>query len=458
MNQSDRETELNRRDFLKGGSLAAMMTMLGGVPLLAEPAPGPAAESNTARPKVKCAVIGLGAWGREILDNLGLVLKDDLAEAEIAAICDSYPASLRRGATKAPSAAQTADYKTILDNKDIKAVIVATPTHLHKEIVLAALQAGKHVYCEAPLAHTIEDAREIARAAKKASKLVFQSGLQMRCDPERRFLQPFIRSEALGELAMARAQWHKKQSWRSASSNPEHEKALNWRLDKTISPGLAGEIGIHQLDQAGWFLNSRPVSVTGLGRIAQWNDGREVADTIQVLLEFQNGVRLNYDCTLANSFDADYEVYFGSFAAVMIRQNKAWIFKEVDSPLLGWEVYGRKETFHKETGIALMANATKLNAQGAKGAAEASVIPPLHDALVTFLRNTAEIASKTEEFISLYGADDPTALAKELSTVHLEPAPGFLEGYRATVTGLKTNEAITTGQKIVFQPDWFELS
>src|SRR6185295_19305559 len=123
--------------------------------------------------------------------------------AETVAICDTYPAMLSRGAKDAPKAIQTKDYKTILDNKDINAVIVATPTHLHKEIVLAALKAGKHVYCEAPLAHTIEDAREIALAAKAAKKQIFQAGLQMRSDPQRQFLLPFIRSGALGKPVLA---------------------------------------------------------------------------------------------------------------------------------------------------------------------------------------------------------------------------------------------------------------
>jgi len=197
----------NRRDFLKGGSLAAMMAMMGGVPLLAQ-TDTPPAESSAPGPKTKLAVIGLGPWGREILDQLGR-----LPQADVAAICDNYPAMLRRSADKAPEAATTEDYRTILDNKDIAAVIVATPTPLHRDIVIAALQAGKHVYCEAPLANTMEDARAIAQAAKNAPGQVFQVGLQARSDPQRHFLLPFIRSGALGRPVMARSQWHKKQSW-----------------------------------------------------------------------------------------------------------------------------------------------------------------------------------------------------------------------------------------------------
>src|SRR5947199_315155 len=118
--------ESNRRDFLKNGSFAALMTMLGGVRLFAQQTP---ASETPAAPgaKVKVAVIGLGTWGREILSTLHLI---DLAG--VTAICDTYPASIRRIASAAPGAAQTEDYKTILANKDISAVVIATPTHQHK--------------------------------------------------------------------------------------------------------------------------------------------------------------------------------------------------------------------------------------------------------------------------------------------------------------------------------------
>ncbi len=194
----------------------------------------------------------------------------------------------------------------------------------------------------------------------------------MRSDPQRHFLLPFIRSGALGKTVLARAQWHKKTSWRSASPNPEREKALNWRLSKATSLGLIGEIGSHQIDQAGWFLNGLPKAVTGFGSVMFWKDDRDVPDTIQAVLEFPGGVQMIYDATLANSFDGEYEMLYGSDAAIMMRESKAWMFKEVDSPLLGWEVYADKMTFYKETGIALVAGKSKAvpaNDQGQPSAA-----------------------------------------------------------------------------------------
>ena len=95
-------TGFNRREFIKGGSFATLMTMLGGVELFAQTNQEPAAETKPAASKIKCAVIGLGPWGREILDQLGR-----LPQAEVVAICDNYPAMLKRSATKAPAAAPT---------------------------------------------------------------------------------------------------------------------------------------------------------------------------------------------------------------------------------------------------------------------------------------------------------------------------------------------------------------
>jgi predicted dehydrogenase len=263
-------------------------------------------------------------------------------------------------------------------------------------------------------------------------------------------------------MAMARAQWHKKMSWRAASPNPERERDLNWRLRQATSSGIMGEIGIHQLDMATLFLNARPVSVTGYGSLIHWNDGRDVPDTVQTIIEYPNGVRLIYHATLANSFDADYEIYYGSDAAVMLRENKAWMFKEVDSPLLGWEVYARKDTFYKETGIALVANATKLAAQGEKPVEEAPFTnTPLFYALEAFLTNANEMTTTVEDFTASFNINDKAALEKALEKqvagIHMEPYATWHDGYGATVVAIKANEAVVKGQKIAFQSEWFEL-
>lgn len=471
--QNQGSSELNRRDFLQRSSLATLMTMVGAVELIAEQPP--LTDYSTKGKKVKCAVIGLGQWGREISTSLmqedkfnaqGEKILPKLAEADLVAGCDTYPAAFKRFANIAPKAETVEDYHKILENKEIQAVIIATPSHKHREVAIAALQAGKHVYCEAPLATTVEDARAIALEAKKHPELVFQAGLQQRSDPQRHFLLPFIRSGALGKNVMARAQWHKRTIWSSAAANPEREKELNWRLKNKTSCGLVGEVGIHQLDAAGWFLKGLPVSVNGFGSLIELTDGRDVPDTVQAVLEFPGGVRLIYDATLVSSFEGEYEVYYGSEAAVILRGHRAWMIKEVGSTLTGWEPYARKDSFFPDeaSGIALVANASKLSAQG-EGAAQADPYPgsPLYYALEAFFCNCNVITPAVEDFKVAGDIADTSALAAYLDEnvwrnrkAH-KPAAGFKEGFEATVMAFKTNEAILKNDKVKFEKEWFTL-
>ncbi len=405
---------------------------MGAEELFAEPAPE---EEKPSGPPVPCGVIGLGPQGREILASLA-----KLGTAPVVAVCDTYtvPAYLKRATEIAPNATVHNDYRKLLDQKDVQAVFVATPSHKHKQIVLDALAAGKHVYCEAPLAVDPGEAKEIAKAGV-AAKTVFQSGLQYRANKQHQHVLGFMRAGVLGHVAEGRAQWHKKMSWRRAAPTDERERELNWRLYKATSSGLCGEIGIHQFDTATWFLKALPVSVLGYGSIRHWTqDGMEVPDTVQVVLEYPDNVRYFYDATLANSFDGSYDVFMGSDSALMIRDQRAWMFKETDSPLLGWEVYARKDKLGigedtTGTGIALVADATKLIAQG---------------------KQPGEVGQDVTK-TALY-----QALSAFLDSIHTgkKPAAGPLEGYQATLIASKAHEAVMTGSKITFQKEWFDLA
>jgi predicted dehydrogenase len=452
MKTTDTPQDFTRRDFLKGGSLATFMTFLGGVELAAQTDKKEEAAQPQAQ-KTKCAVIGCGIWGREIVTTLSRV-----PTAEVAALCDKYPAYLKRAGKLAPEAKTFDDYTKILQDKEIPAVIIATPSHLHKQLAIDALQAGKHVYCEAPLATSVEDARAIALAAKKNPKVHFQAGLQLRSDPQRTFVLNFIRSGAWGKAVMARAQWHKKQSWRFTSPDAEREKEINWRLDKGTSGGLVSEVGIHQLDAASWYLGVRPITVGGFGSLMLWKDGRDVPDTVQALLEYPDGLRMQYGATLANSFESEFESYFGTDAAIVVRGQKAWMFKEVDAPALGWEVYAKKETFYKETGIALMAGASKQKNLTEDAAQEALAPTSLQFALQNFVRNAKDVGGAAEDFVANFGADDPKALLEHLATVPRQAYASYQDGYDATVIALKANEALLSGQRIELKKEWFELA
>jgi hypothetical protein len=192
-----------------------------------------------------------------------------------------------------------------------------------------------------------------------------------------------------------------------------------------------------------------------------WKDDRDVPDTVQTVLEFPGGVQMIYDATLVNSFDSEYEVLYGSDAAIMMRESKAWMFKEVDAPLLGWEVYADKLKFFNETGIALVAGKSKpppTNAQGQPVQPDPLTSTPLFYALSNFLRNAADLNAAAEDYKSSYGADDVDGLMEHLGKVPRRAAAGYLEGFQAVVTAANANEAILSAKRIELKPEWYELS
>ena len=511
MKRKKNSSEVNRRAFLKNTSVAAFMAMMGGVELTApgcrpsqtrrvaaglggaEPAafgaagaPQPAgAEAPLTEipplPAVNFGVIGAGVWGRKIITTLNLLKNDSqFRNTEVVAVCDHYPGWLNRAGGLALKAERFDDYQKLLAKPEVQAVVVATPTHQHRDIVLDALKAGKHVYCEAPLAHTLADAKDIARAAQKAFKQVFQAGLQERSHPHRYFLWPFIRSGAMGRNVLVRAQWHKKGLWARTASTPERAAELNWRLQKATSTGLMGEACIQRLDAVTWFLGGphlggRPSVVTGYSSLILENAGPDVPDTVQCVFEFPEGanagVRFLCDATLCSSFDSEYEMYYGTDSAILMqpgnetRESKAWMFKEEDAPLLGWEVYARKDNFGAETGVSLVANASKQSAQTSQGVAAAAAPPavePLQYALQSFTANAGAVAAAAKDYEELFGdADTPDYRAKLAETRKFTlaqfPAAGWEEGLEATVLAIKANEAAFLKQRLELKNEFFEL-
>lgn len=437
MHPSDSAGEVPRRDFVKSGSLAALMAALGGVPITgAEPEkpadgtlPVPKADPNYKEkpvgPPVKIGVIGLGTQGREILTQLAR-----LPNAPVVAICDTYKGSLKRAGEAAPNAQKYEDSAALLADPAVQAVVIATPTYLHKDIALAALKAGKHVYVEAPMAHSIEDGREMAKAARALpAKQIFQVGLLFRENPQHHHVLKFFRTGACGKTAEASAQVNKKQSWRRASPNSDREKALNWRLENATSLGLVGELGINPVDCASWYQDRLPLAVTGFGSTILWDDGRQTPDTVQAVFDYPGGVRLVFSATLASSFGSEQQIFNGSDATILIRENKGWMFKEADAPLLGWEVYARKDDILSELGIALVANATKILAQGKK---------------------PAEAASDT---------DSPLKYSLEKFVEHVNegtpPAADWKVGFESLVTVVKANEAVLKNTRVTYDPSMF---
>ena len=149
-----------------------------------------------------------------------------------------------------------------------------------------------------------------------------------------------------------------------------------------------------------------------------------MADCVHCVVDYPKGVRLAWSATLASSVGGCFTLFQGSNSSVMLRETRGWLIKEADSPLLGWEVYARKESVLDEAGIALIADATKILAAGQKpgevGNAEASK-PPLFAAFEDFFRTIREGA--------------PAAC-------------GPLEAFQATVVAIASHQASRTGARV----------
>jgi predicted dehydrogenase len=184
----------SRRDFLKTSALALGATTFGG-PLILRAAP----DATAANSKIRLAVVGCGGQGRG--DMKGLLH----GGAQLVALCDPDAAQIERaradaGAEAGKDAKAHEDYRRLLDEADrFDAVLIATPDHWHAPLCRAFLKAGKHLYCEKPLTHSVAEARELRELAR-AAKVVTQMGNQGSASPSLRRCTEIIRAGALGAI------------------------------------------------------------------------------------------------------------------------------------------------------------------------------------------------------------------------------------------------------------------
>lgn len=403
--------ETDRRTFLTRGAGA-----IAGLAIL--PSSLFAFDFRSAGPRV--AIIGAGRQGRAILGEL-----EKIEGVVVAALCDTDSSRLDAGLRRTRDAKGFASVEQLLsEGGAFDAVFIATPTHTHRLVAEACVAARQNVYCEAPLEATVEAAAVLTRTARSSGK-VFHVGFDARSNPVYQLARSFYLSDAVRDLVNVQAQYHKKNSWRVPANDAAREKLLNWRLDPEVSLGLAGEEGAHQFDTVAYFTGQYPRKVRGFGSVRLHDDGRKIHDTIACHLEYANGVIMSYDATLANSYGGRFETLFGTNAAIKLAQTHAWMFKEADAPTQGWEVYANRQQFHNDEGITLIAGATKLAEQGKLREGVGLPHPPLYYAIGDFLKSVTEGA--------------PVRCTAE-------------EGYRSTVVGIKTAQAVSTGQEVTIEP------
>lgn len=303
---------INRRQFLKRiGALGA------GALLVSSPWLSAFSEVvETAHEKCRLAIIGPGSRGRFLMSFLVQNPK-----VEIVALCDIYQPSIDEALKMVPKAKVYRDYRQVLEDKDVEAVLVATPLDSHCRIVLDAFDAGKHVFCEKSIGFTMEECYRIYRRHVQTG-LIFFTGQQRLFDPRYIKVMEMIHAGTFGEINAIRTFWNRNGDWRRPVPSPELERQINWRLYREHSKGLMTELACHQLQIGSWALQRLPEKVMGHGAITYWKDGREVYDNVSCIYIFDDGVKMTFDSVISNKFYGLEEQIMGSLGTVEPEKGK----------------------------------------------------------------------------------------------------------------------------------------
>jgi predicted dehydrogenase len=275
LHELHRYTGLTRRTFLRKSAVAA-----AGVSVLGCQISRSSPRKLSASEKLNLGVIGTA--NRAAQDIHGI------QEENIAAICDIDEQFLAAAHEKFPAAKTYTDFRKLLEQRDIDAVLVSTADHCHAVATAAALHLGKHVYCEKPLTHTVYEARAIAKLAARNKNLATQMGTQIHATDNYRRVVELVKSGAIGKVSECHV-WCEKSLANSerpaempptpahihwdlwlgpAPSRPYHPDYLpkTWRHWWDFGEGILGDMACHYMDLAFWALDLKhPLTVEAEG-------------------------------------------------------------------------------------------------------------------------------------------------------------------------------------------------
>lgn len=306
---------VSRRKFISTGAIA-----LGGVAAFGMPAIGrPLAQTGT----IRVGMIGTGARGT----GVATVLKD-VKGIELAACCDIIPQHLQNGLKLAiPGAAAYTDYRKLLEDKSLHAVIIAVPLYLHYPMAIDALQAGKHIYLEKSMAYDIPQTLDLVKKVQ-ATDLVFQIGFQYRYYGLYEQVKEAISKGWVGKVTDVVCQYNQNSSWRQPVTDPKMERAINWRMYREYCGGPLTELCAHEIDAMNFVFGTHPIKVTGNGGINYWKDGRDTYDTIHTIYEYADGMRMSVSSILSNANTSYGIKILGDKGTIDIQRTKAMLYPE----------------------------------------------------------------------------------------------------------------------------------
>ena len=318
----------NRRSFLIAGGLTALAST----------------KAFGANDRLRIGVIGAGGRMGQLLN----AAESSGVPFEIASVSDVYTPR-REAVTKRISAATAAtdhmDYRAVLDDKNIDAVIIATPDHWHVRIAAAALAAGKDVYLEKPVTHTLEEGAVLQHAVR-SSRQILQCGMQQRSWGHFRNAVDLIQGGALGRVTQVRTYWWQnydlnwvtkpidasqldwKQWLGGAPDQPfSAEKYNRWRWYWSFGGGAMTDLFAHWIDVAQWAMKAdEPSTAFMLGDTYIQKDW-ECPDTIQAAFRYP-GFDVVYEGMMSSSIDDGGLEFRGSKATLKINRSGMSVWHE----------------------------------------------------------------------------------------------------------------------------------
>ena len=317
-----------------------------------------------ASDRIRLGIVGAGDRGTQIV-------REALAcpNIEFVGIADIYTKRLEDAAAIAPGAKTYLDYRHLLDDKSVDAVLISTPQHLHCEHFVAALDAGKHVYQEKTMAFSVEHAKRMRAAFERAGRRTVQIGHQACSSGQVRDAVNFLKTGRVGKITAIHAHMyrntpHGKPQWTRPvfpDMTPENiiwkaflgeapardfdaNRYINWRFFWDYSGGNVYENMCHQLAFWHKVMGLKiPHTANMAGGVYLWKDGREVPDTMHVTLEHSEEILFSWDSGFGNNQLGSTEDVLGTDGTISKSQQIRYLPQKVNRPD-GAEMLGSTRT------------------------------------------------------------------------------------------------------------------
>ena len=322
---------------------------------------------RAAGQKIRFVSIGTGIRGCDLLRAARQV-----PAGVLVGLADIYDMHQQAGKEAyGADVATTREYRSLLDRKDVDAVIVAVPDHQHRRVVLDAVAAGKDVYCEKPMSHTVADGVEMVKAVQSAKRM-FECGSQRVSSIVYKKAAEIYASGRLGEVHYIEGRSDRNSpsgAWvypvapdatpqsidwaaflRDAPARPfDPVRFFRWRCFSDYGEGLAGDLFVHLLSGIQYVsgINAVPSRASSSGSLTHFNDGREFPDLLVTLYDYP-GITVNLHCN-QNNEAGEPIVFYGKEATLAINGNTLTVTPQDTSPrpegysLNGWTTAMKKQ-------------------------------------------------------------------------------------------------------------------